>query len=204
MPKLHIAAITALTAACLFAITGCDSKTNSGESGKDIKPPTAKGDTKAGNLPDMTGKGLQSAQDHAQAAGFYNLASHDTLGRGRMQALDRNWKVCSQSPTPGKHPTNTKIDFGAVKLEETCPTKDQAAAPQASGSSMPDFTGKAVKVARRALHGNTSITVKDGSGQGRMVLVESNWQVCSQQPAAGAKLDGQPVTLTAVKFGETC
>ncbi|MDV5148573.1 hypothetical protein R1T08_31510 [Streptomyces sp. SBC-4] len=155
-------------------------------------------------LPDMTGKGLQSAQDQAQAAGFYNLHSHDALGRGRMQALDRNWKVCGQTPAAGEHPTDVKIDFAAVKLEEDCPSEDQGASEPQAGSAMPDFTGKSVKVARESLDTSTSLTVTDASPEGRMVLMESNWQVCTQDPAAGAKLDGQPVTLTAVKFEESC
>jgi hypothetical protein len=37
-----------------------------------------------------------------------------------------------------------------------------------------------------------------------MVLMESNWQVCTQTPAAGTALRGQPVEFTAVKFGESC
>ncbi len=69
---------------------------------------------------------------------------------------------------------------------------------------MPDFKGKAASVARAALDKATSLTVQDVSGQSRMVLVESNWQVCSQDPAAGADLTGQPVALKVVKFTEKC
>ncbi|MGW7286231.1 hypothetical protein ACWGH4_12175 [Streptomyces sp. NPDC054847] len=76
-----------------------------------------------GNLPDMVGKGLQSAQDQSQEAGFYRLTSHDALGRDRIQALDRNWKVCSQTPKPGSCSTSAKVDFGAVKLDEDCRPK---------------------------------------------------------------------------------
>jgi hypothetical protein len=36
------------------------------------------------------------------------------------------------------------------------------------------------------------------------VFVESNWKVCTQTPAKGTKLNGQPVKLTAVKFEESC
>ncbi|CAM5672886.1 hypothetical protein SHIRM173S_12203 [Streptomyces hirsutus] len=61
-----------------------------------------------------------------------------------------------------------------------------------------------MKAARGALDSSTSITVNDASADDRMVLMESNWQVCSQTPAAGTALDGQPVELTAVKFGENC
>ncbi|WP_404788481.1 hypothetical protein [Streptomyces pristinaespiralis] len=216
----HTATTTiAAAAALLTALTACGP---TAESGGDAKPaaPSAKvpGTTSAATPPqepsaapattatlaDMVGKGLQSAQDEAQAAGFYLLTSHDALGRGRNQILDRGWKVCSQTPAPGTHSTDAKVDFGTVKLEEDCPAGADRKEPEKAGSTMPDFTGKAVKVARQALDSSTSITVKDVSGQDRMVLVESNWQVCSTDPAAGAKLDGQPVTIEAVKFGESC
>lgn len=201
-------------AALVLTLTACEggSKTGSDKpSPAQSAEPTAaattkapKGDAEVGALPDMTGKGLQSAQDQAQAAGFYNLHSHDALGRGRMQALDRNWKVCGQTPTAGEHPTDVKIDFAAVKLEESCPANDQGGTDPQVSTTMPDFTGKSVKVARESLESSTSLTVTDASPQDRMVIVESNWQVCTQEPAAGTKLDGQPVTLTAVKFGESC
>ncbi|MEU1010031.1 hypothetical protein [Streptomyces sp. NPDC005890] len=155
-------------------------------------------------VPSFIGMGLQSAQDTAQKQGFYNLTSHDSLGRARMQILDRDWKVCSQNVKAGSvAATDTKLDFGAVKLAENCPAQDQSA-PSAAGGTMPNFRGKSVKAARQALDSGTSITVKDVSGEDRFVLLESNWQVCTQAPASGVKLNGQPVTLNAVKFGESC
>ncbi|MDX5568260.1 PASTA domain-containing protein [Streptomyces sp. ID05-04B] len=169
------------------------SKTAGGDDGK--------AETKA--VPGFIGMGLQSAQDSARSAGFRSLSSHDSLGRGRMQAFDRNWKVCSQNIAAGKVVSvDTELDFGAVKLDETCPAKDQTA-PAKAGGAMPDFAGKSVKTARAALDSGTSISVKDAA-EDRFVLVESNWQVCTQKPAAGAKLNGQPVEFTAVKFGESC
>ncbi|MFI1510579.1 PASTA domain-containing protein [Streptomyces sp. NPDC020597] len=192
----------------LLAGTGCGpddatgtSTTSTAGTGKTASSGKGKAETKA--VPNLVGMGLQSAQDTSQAAGFYALKSHDALGRGRMQALDRNWKVCSQNIAAGKNvPTDTELDFGAVKLEETCPATDQKA-PAEAGGTMPDFKGKSVKAARAALDSGTSITVKD-AGEDRFILVESNWQVCGQTPAAGAKLSGQPVSFTAVKFGESC
>ncbi|QNE74066.1 hypothetical protein F0344_05115 [Streptomyces finlayi] len=151
----------------------------------------------------FVGMGLQSAQDKAQAEGFYLLTSHDSAGRDRLQALDRNWKVCFQNVKAGKTvATDTKLDFGAVKLEETCPAND-AKAPEAAGDKMPNMVGKSVKAARGALDSGTSITATDAA-EDRMVLMESNWQVCTQSPSAGAALNGQPVEFTAVKFEETC
>ncbi|MEU0896822.1 Stk1 family PASTA domain-containing Ser/Thr kinase [Streptomyces massasporeus] len=200
-------AITALLSSLALSLTACG-----GGGSKEAPPktessaPTTSSTTegaKTADLPNLVGKGLQSAQDAAQAAGFYVLASHDSLGRGRNQVLDRDWKVCFQTPGPARRATDTKIDLGVVKLDETCPEKDQKEPTEAAGK-MPDFRGKSVKVARDALDPSTSITVTDASGQDRNVLVESNWKVCSQKPAAGAELTGQPVTLTAVKFEESC
>ncbi|MFI1166550.1 PASTA domain-containing protein [Streptomyces sp. NPDC020801] len=205
MSRRTLACIITATIAVLGTSTACQpTKTNGGTSsstastGSNNKPSSKKA------VPNFVGMGLQSAQDAAQKAGFYNLKSHDSLGRDRMQILDRDWKVCSQNvKADTQADTSTKLDFGAVKLDETCPAKDQAP-PSAAGGTMPDFRGKSVKAARDALDFGTSITVNDASGAGRMVLVESNWQVCSQKPAAGTKVNGQPVTLNAVKFGEHC
>lgn len=170
-----------------------------GSDGKDgdEKDETAK-------VPDFVGMGLQSAQDKAQETGFYHLTSHDTLGRDRMQAFDRNWKVCSQNVRAGaSRPTDTKLDFGAAKLEETCPAKDRKP-PAVKDGRMPDFSGKSVKSARAALDSGTSITVKDALPDDRWVVMESNWKVCTQKPAAGTSVNGRPVTFTAVKFEEQC
>ncbi|GAA3489690.1 hypothetical protein [Streptomyces cremeus] len=203
----------ALTAAALLALTACQdvstgdaSKPNSTGPASSAAPgPSAPRvpAEKDARLPDFVGKGLQSAQDQAQAAGFYALKSHDALGRGRQQVLDRSWKVCSQTPAAGTRPTSTTVDFGTVKLEESCPDAD-VREPDRAGGTMPNLVGKSVKVARESLPANTSLTVEDSSGRGRMVLVESNWSVCSVTPGAGTALDGQPVTISAAKFTESC
>lgn len=204
------AAASALALASLIALTtACDD--TAGPSGKPA-PPSAPDEAGAtatpgaapARLPDLVGMGLQSAQDKARSLGFHTLTSHDAFGRGRNQVLDRNWKVCSQKPRPGAHPTRTKIDLGAVKLEETCPAQDEGGTPTTASATMPDFTGKSVKVARRSLDSSTGLRVEDASPDGRIVLVESNWQVCTQDPAPGAPLNGRPVTLTVVKFDEAC
>jgi hypothetical protein len=166
-------------------------------------PSTKKAQAAGDQLPNLIGMGLQSAQDAAQAAGYYNLTSHDSLGRARHQILDRDWKVCSQAPAAGQHDTGATVDLGAVKLAESCPAKDQTA-PRAAGKTMPNFAGKSVKAARAALDSSTSITVKDASADNRGVWIESNWKVCTQSPKPGAALNGQPVTFAAVKFEETC
>lgn len=172
------------------------------EKAKKAEEPKKEADEKA-KVPDFVGMGLQFAQDAAQEKGFYSLKSHDSTGRDRMQAFDRNWKVCSQNIKAGKaSSTDTTLDFGAVKLEEKCPASDKKA-PEAAGGKMPDLVGESVNAARGALASGTSITVTDAADD-RMVLMESNWKVCTQKPAPGAALTGQPVEFTAVKFEESC
>jgi hypothetical protein len=159
-------------------------------------------------LPDLIGKGLQVAQDAAQAAGFYTLSSHDATGRGRHQILDRSWKVCFQQPAAGLLPTSTKVDFGVVELTEVCPATDLGTTPSTAAgtppSVMPDLVGKSVNVAKEALGSDASVTLVDATGKSRSVFLESNWQVCSQSPPAGQPYAGVPVTLNVVKFGESC
>jgi hypothetical protein len=204
-------ATTAATIAILATGTACQPTQTTGSSTAtpaattSSSPDTGKnGTTAKKTVPNFVGMGLQSAQDAAQKQGFYVLKSHDSLGRARMQVFDRDWKVCSQNIKAGKvAPTTTELDFGAVKLSESCPAHDESA-PSTAGGTMPNFHGKSVKAARQALDSGTSITVNDATGASRWALMESNWQVCTQKPAAGAKLNGQLVTLGAVKFGEHC
>ncbi|MGW7437597.1 hypothetical protein [Streptomyces sp. NPDC054849] len=142
----HVASL--LAAAGLLALTACGPV--AGTPATDTKPATtapaapsapAAGSSSAGAppkappppspvrsagatvaVPDFVGQVLQTAQDGAQAQGFYLLTSHDSLGKKRNQVLDRNWKVCSQTPAAGtKAGTDTRLDFGTVKLEEACP-----------------------------------------------------------------------------------
>lgn len=52
---------------------------------------------------------------------FYSSFT-DAKRAGRMQILDSNWQVCSQSPAPStKISADTPVSFGEVKLTESCP-----------------------------------------------------------------------------------
>ena len=69
---------------------------------------------------------------------------------------------------------------------------------------MPNLVGKSLNVATGSLPSGTSITSKDVSGHGRLIIVKSNWKVCTQNPKPGTQFNGQPVNLGVVKFGESC
>lgn len=111
---------------CITGMTACGSNESPPAPTKTItetaqtsgEPETS---DKQGRLPDLTGKGLQEAQDEAQERGFYNLKSTDATGQGRLQIWDRNWTVCSQTPVPGQHATDVTVTFSVAKLDEGCP-----------------------------------------------------------------------------------
>jgi hypothetical protein len=75
-------------------------------------------------MPNEVGKDLQSAQDDIQRASgdpVFFSHSHDLLG-SRFQVLDSNWQVCTQNLPAGSKASDVEhIDFGVVKLSETCP-----------------------------------------------------------------------------------
>ncbi len=67
---------------------------------------------------------LQDAQDEIQRVSgdpvFYSH-SHDLLGT-LFQVLDANWKVCTQNLPQGATVSAVgHVDFGVVKLDESCP-----------------------------------------------------------------------------------
>src|SRR5688500_10152928 len=76
-------------------------------------------------MPDLIGQDLQGAQDAIQSltdsADVYT-DSRDLTGQDRMQVSDRHWRVCTSTPSPGETFTaDTEIEFGVVRIEETCP-----------------------------------------------------------------------------------
>jgi hypothetical protein len=87
--------------------------------------PKPDGRPRTWTMPDLTGSNLQDAQDTIQKLtdnAIFVTTSHDATGARRQQVLDRNWKVCSQNVPPGKTITaDMRIEFGAVKLDESCP-----------------------------------------------------------------------------------
>jgi hypothetical protein len=74
-------------------------------------------------MPNMVGVNLQVAQNTMQSHGVWYSVSHDLLGV-RNQVMDGNWQVCEQNVPAGQQvlgDVEGQIDFGVVKLEESCP-----------------------------------------------------------------------------------
>jgi hypothetical protein len=118
-----IATITFI-GACLAAVLttgGCDGST----SPQSPDAPAGEQSAQQWTMPDLVGATLQDAQDQIQAltaGAVYFTDSHDLSGAQRNQVVDANWQVCTQNVEPGQQlTTESQIDFGVVKLEESCP-----------------------------------------------------------------------------------
>lgn len=153
-------------------------------------------------LPDGVGKGLKYAVDAVRTAGFAQFSTHDASGRMRAQVIYTDWKVCFQTPGAGLHPTPARIDFGVVKLNESCPATDQGLVTVTAGAVMPDLRGRSARYAFDVMGSNASISYKTRAGADAVVLVDSNWEVCEQTPAPGQPYNGVPVTLIVAKYGD--
>lgn len=73
--------------------------------------------------------------------------------------------------------------------------------------SMPALVGVNLQLAQDQLQslGSYVLDQTDASGLGRAQVLDSNWQVCAQQPAPGSVVPiDTMVTLSAVKLSETC
>jgi hypothetical protein len=99
------------------------------EPAQETKSASADAETGGGSgafsMPDEVGHGLQEAQDDVQRVSgnpFFFTDSSDASGQGRMQIIDRNWKVCSQNVARGTSVNeDADISFAAVKVDEDCP-----------------------------------------------------------------------------------
>lgn len=117
--KLAVCAI-----AVVLTATGCANGTPD-ERNPGSTPGRTSEKPKQWTMPNLVGAGLQQAQDNLQALtgnAIFFTTSHDVGGQGRNQVLDADWKVCSQNVAAGAPiGIDTKIDFGVVKVRESCP-----------------------------------------------------------------------------------
>ena len=75
---------------------------------------------------DFAGKNLQDALDEVQELAVFFSLSRDLRGT-RLQVLDSNWQVCTQTPPSGTRVQGMagdwegKISFAVVRTTEACP-----------------------------------------------------------------------------------
>jgi hypothetical protein len=156
-----------------------------------------------GVVPDVTCMDLQLAQDKAEAAGFYDLASADATGRGRHQIEDRNWVVVHQMPPAGtRPPARTRLVFRVLAYGDP-------GAPPVPDRSKPGRIPRLhcfdLQEAQDSLQsaGFTSMRSQDATGRGRRQVLDRDWTVVGQSPPPGGPYSKRTtVTLRAVKDDE--
>lgn len=170
-------------------------------------------------MPRVVNSRLDVAQSDLKAAGI-NEDAVEILGGGAFGVIDEsNWNVCAQEPEPGEAITgkvrltvDRSCDTEEEKVEST-PTATQAepseseAPPPLNTFTMPNLVGKNLQGAQDKLQSLGSYVLRqdDATGASRFQVLDSNWKVCSQKPAAGKKVPMEDlVVLSAVKLDENC
>lgn len=102
--------------------------------------------------------------------------------------------------TPVAEPTATQNETPVSE-----PSESASAVP--TTFTMPELVGMNLQDAQDSLQavGSYFLDQTDASGQGRMQVDDDNWQVCTQDPAAGIEVDiTATVQLGSVKLDESC
>jgi hypothetical protein len=180
------------------------------------------------SMPDVNSMRLDVALSDLGAVGI-DEKDVEIVGGGTFGVLDKsNWTVCEQDPEAG---TPEATDIRLI-VDRTCPSGaasgDAPTAPVASSQAppasspppagatteaavetfeMPKLVGANLQDAQDQLQalGSYVLDQQDASGMGRLQLVDSNWQVCSQRPKAGSIVSADAiVVLAGVKLDESC
>jgi beta-lactam-binding protein with PASTA domain len=102
-------------------------------------------------------------------------------------------------------PVVTTPEPAAVLATAAPVTVTTEPAAEAASAIMPDVTCKNLQVAQDTIQaaGVFFSRSSDATGQGRSQLIDSNWTVVSQTPAAGSPVGEAEAVLAAVKIGES-
>lgn len=181
-----------------LALTGCRDVARNTSGDQSNTGPSASGTVLV--LPDVTGQRWSDARHTLLKIGFDNLDLHDATGKDRPVIVASNWIVRSQKPAPGtRGNAKTRITLTVSK------PSDGAGSTHTTTGVVPDVVCKDLQAAQDALQaaGFINLGSKDGSGQGRMQIIDRNWVVTAQSARPGSRPSaGTRIVLTAVKFGE--
>lgn len=146
-------------------------------------------------MPSLTGMVLADAIDT-----MGDLHPNYTDASGLDESIDDNsqWQVCTQNISAGTKLTSTsEPELTVIGISDSCPNVP---------SFMPNVTGLHLNEADQEIGDLVSNTKwVDATGEGRNWWDETNWQVCSQTPAPGAKVRATTnVVLNIVQLDQTC
>ncbi len=123
------------------------------------------GSTRPRNVPDVTGRRLDLAENALDA----RRLRYRAVGGGELGiAIRSHWTVCAQNPRPGKAAISVTLFVG-----RTCRT-------------VPDVVGEPLDLAEEEIEA-LGLKASEQSVEGDPVLVDQLWVVCSQSPAPGTR-----------------
>jgi hypothetical protein len=146
-------------------------------------------------VPSVVGHRLTNALQELLGDGFADVLPVDAAGQ-KIPVNPENWIVEAQDPAAGVVSSlTTRVRLTVSKPEET---------PDTGGGGVPDVVCSGLPDATTALtQAGYTVATRDGTGRGRLVLVDSNWLVIAQSAQAGSHPSrGAQITVTIVKFGE--
>jgi beta-lactam-binding protein with PASTA domain len=171
-----------------------------GSAAKHASPPTvAVGNASVSVVPNVVGKRLTDAQPIVVAAGL-GIETRDATGEKRPMINPENWIVRAQSPKPG-----TKAAVKSIMVLTVGKPSDGAGDSKVTVGVIPNVVCKDLQAAQDAMQtaGYLNLGSSDGAGEGRLQILDRDWVVIGQTPAAGTKPPLLTrVVLTAVKYGE--
>jgi outer membrane murein-binding lipoprotein Lpp len=165
----------------------------------------------AGGSPEPTASQITGSTQYTEleskVAGLEDelATAQDDVAKARSAAEDAQADVTDRDAR-----IKTLEDAAAAPAPAVvAPAAPPAAAPAAEPETftMPALVGVNLQLAQDQLQalGSYVMDQTDASGLGRVQVLDSNWKVCAQQPAAGSvvPLDAV-VTLASVKLDERC
>jgi len=178
--------------ALLLVVTGCNPETT---------PSSAKTGKTTVTVPNVIGKRLSDAEAALKSAGLKDISAVDGTGRGREVLDPDNWTVDTQTPKAG----TTTSGSTKVTLSVSRPS-DASSTSKATVGLVPEVVCMNLQDAQNAMQaaGFYNLGSQDGSGKGRMQILDRDWVVVQQSVAAGTKPGlTKRITLTSVKYGES-
>jgi hypothetical protein len=152
-------------------------------------------------MPKLVGLRLSAAEAVLSSLGIDNVDARDASPEDRIVLLSTNWVVTAQGHKPG-----SKIDPSeSVILKVKKPSDGQGTVQTAVGT-VPDVTCMDLQAAQDTLQaaGFFNLGSEDGSGQGRMQILDRDWVVIAQSVPAGAQPSPlKRIVLASVKYGES-
>ncbi|MDF9811944.1 hypothetical protein [Streptomyces sp. SPB162] len=201
--------LTFLVVALLIVLrTGVNGLANAGSADEEKAAPRARVEY-AVAVPAFQGFSLREAKATAGAQPWVHVSAADASSAFRtVTGTEAGWRVCFQIPARGETalPSLTTLTLYAVPDRETCPE-------QLFGAGrivMPDLVGERFDAAAGVLgdlglartvlfHALTGRRLDGGASD------HATWQVCRQQPGAGAEVSTRAqVSLWLIGSGDPC